>query len=115
MRLRWPSRASTRVGIWGFWVRFGDTIPASSSSGWSTSDGNAKNVLYNNDKTNGAYYTWCAATAGTQGSDYSICPRKWRLPTNTEYSTLLSSAGIGGNSAGSTKIRGKPYNFPFAG
>ncbi len=89
------------------------TIPASSL--WNGGGATANKAYYEGNPTNGANYTWYTATAGTQGSDYSICPRKWRLPTNTEYSTLLSSAGIGGNSAGSTKIRGKPYNFPFAG
>ncbi len=32
-----------------------------------------------------------------------------------EYTTLLSSAGINSDSAGSRKIRGAPYSFPYAG
>ncbi len=91
-----------------------NTIPASSSP-WSDTSATTNKVHYAGNTTNGANYTWYTATASTQGSSYSICPRKWRLPSNTEYTTLLTRAGIGNNAAGSTKIRGKPYNFPYAG
>ncbi len=47
----------------------------------------------------GYYYTWCAATAGScqvDGSgisdgfaESSICPKNWRLPTISEYDTLV--------------------------
>ncbi len=92
----------------------GYTIPASSSP-WSDSSATTNKVHYAGNATNGANYTWYTATASTQGSNYSICPRGWRLPSNTEYNTLLSSAGISDDKAGSAKIRGTPYNFPYAG
>ncbi len=83
-------------------------------------------MYYAGNETNGAYYTWCNATASkgrycsgatttVDDSEYSICPRGWKLPTNTEYSTLLNIAGIVNNSDGSSKIRNMPYNFPYAG
>ncbi len=91
-------------------------VPASSSP-WQTSSssGNAiptlNKVHYKGNTTNGANYTWYTATASTQGSSYSICPRGWRLPSNTEYNTLLSSAGI----TNGGKLNGSPYNFSYAG
>lgn len=73
--------------------------------------------------TNGVYYSWYAATAGTITSSVTtdganatsdICPRGWSLPTKAQYDNLLSKAGISGAS-GSTKIKNSPYNFLFAG
>ena len=102
------------------------TVPKSvtsvSSSTWG-SDNTMQKAYYANNTTNGAYYTWCAATAGSCSSattanaiaGSSICPKGWRLPTEAEYRNLLSKAGIGDNSAGSTKIQGSPYNFVVAG
>ncbi len=90
-------------------------IPASSSP-WPSSDNTRQSVHYANNTTNGAYYSWCAATAGTcvdsGEAKGSICPRGWKLPSNTEYSTLLTSAGIGNNGS---KLNSAPYNFPYAG
>ncbi len=97
----------------------------------------------------GAYYSYCAATAGTclqgayadiipnssnagnagnvanttvvpanQNATSSICPKGWQLPinggttTDKSYSKLLS--GLSG-SAGSTTMRGAPYNFVYGG
>ena len=45
----------------------------------------------------GVYYNWKAATAGTSGNyttrganaTDSICPAGWRLPTNSNYNTLI--------------------------
>ncbi len=100
-------------------IIFSYTIPASSSpwqtSGTATSELNKQLVHYAKNTTNGANYTWCAATAGCNSETYSICPRGWRLPSSGEYNTLLSSAGISNDKPGSTKIRGTPYNFPYAG
>lgn len=73
--------------------------------------------------TNGVYYSWYAAIAGTITSSVttdgtnatsSICPLGWKLPTKAQYDNLLSKAGISGAS-GSTKIKGSPYNFLFSG
>ncbi len=106
-------------------------IPASSSpwqtSGTATSELNKQLVHYAGNETNGANYTWYTATASTQGSNYSICPRGWKLPTIAQYESMMRAASInfrdcksgscsGSSSASdSTKIRGKPYNFPYAG
>ncbi len=89
------------------------TIPASSL--WKDTAYNTDKVYYEEDLINEANYTWYTATASTQGSSYSICPRNWRLPSNAEYSTLLSSAGIGSSSDGRFKIQNAPYDFPSAG
>ncbi len=102
------------------------TIPASSSP-WSDTSATTNKVHYAGNTTNGANYTWYTATASTQGSNYSICPRGWKLPSLSEYQDFLTKAGInykhwngsswsGSSSASdSTKIRGAPYNFPYAG
>ncbi len=72
-----------------------------------------------------AYYSWTAATAGTGTSSVtsgdapsSVCPKGWKLPPNSgngSYTNFTSAAGIANSSAGSTKIRSAPYNFPYAG
>ncbi len=78
------------------------TIPAHSTSGWSTSDGTSKKVYYTNAAnpdadTNkyGAYYTWCAATASTCVNSGeaagSICPKGWKLPTSNKANTVNGS------------------------
>ena len=97
------------------------TVKSSTApSGWTSTSDTADYVYYNNSTTNGAYYTWYTATAGTNLSSdgdatKSICPKGWRLPTRQEYKDLLSKAGIGDNSAGATKIKGSPYNFVMGG
>ncbi len=101
------------------------TIPASSK--WSDTSADTNKVYYEGSPTNGANYTWYTATASTQGSSYSICPRGWKLPSISEYESMMKVAKInfkdcksgtcsGSSSASdSTKIRGAPYNFPYAG
>lgn len=75
------------------------TIPASNISGFSSAT--TANAYYNNNTNFGAYYTWCAATAGTCSSatdnntnaSASICPKGWKLPlggTNGDFSTLYN-------------------------
>ena len=77
----------------------GYTLPASSIDGFSSST--AENV-YNSGSTdcsssNGcyAYYTWKAATAGSTKSsgtaDYDICPKGWRIPTQSESINLVNA------------------------
>ncbi len=68
------------------------TIPASSSP-WSDISATTNKVHYAGNTTNGANYTWYTATASTQGSNYSICPRGWKLPTKAQYDTLKSKDG----------------------
>ena len=101
------------------------TIPPSSLSGFSSSNYYANQVYYANNTTNGAYYSWTAATAGTGTSSVtsgdapsSVCPKGWKLPPNSgngSYTNFTSAAGITNSADGSNKIRSAPYNFPYAG
>ena len=80
-------------------------LPASSKSGFSSNT--AQNVYNAGNKTcssgsSGAcygYYTYAAATAGTNPSSGAassdICPAGWRLPTKAEYDTLKSTYTTG--------------------
>lgn len=46
------------------------------------------------------YYQWSAATAGYTGtseSQQSICPAGWKLPSRTEFQTLINSGLSGSN------------------
>ncbi len=96
------------------------TIPASSTK-WSDTDnteaGLAQNVYYG-DEIMGAYYSWCAATAGSctiNGANYSVCPKGWILPNQNAFATLFSAANIADDLGGSEKIQNSPYNFTLAG
>ena len=68
------------------------TLPASSSTGFN---GDPAAYVYNSS-TYGGYYSWVAATAGTNPSSgkatYDICPKGWRMPTGTDWNTLTSAA-----------------------
>ncbi len=55
------------------------------------------NTADTNSATYGAYYNYCAASAGTvcdstvqQDATSDICPKGWRLPTYTEITTVRS-------------------------
>ncbi len=101
------------------------TLPASDINGYNASNYYANQMYYAGDETNGAYYSWTAATAGTGDANLtsgdapsSVCPKGWKLPPNSgngSYTNFTSAAGIANNSAGSTKIRSAPYNCPYAG
>lgn len=98
------------------------TVPASNISGFISSDQYQPKAYYAGDTTKGAHYNWYTATAGAGTSSVtsgdvntSICPKGWTLPTNTEYSNMLSTEGITNSTAGSTKLRGSPYNFVYTG
>lgn len=52
------------------------------------------------------YYSWGAALV--------VCPKGWRLPTQTEASNITSFMD-GGNAGSSAKIRSSPYNFVYGG
>ncbi len=43
----------------------------------------------------GAYYNWYTATAGTNGSSASICPKGWRLPTGKDSGEFAILKGTG--------------------
>ncbi|MBQ6149909.1 hypothetical protein IJI86_02970 [Candidatus Saccharibacteria bacterium] len=74
------------------------------SSAWSTSsagaltDGNSYDTpRMQCDSTYGAWYNYAATTAGTitgssntSAQTYDICPKGWRLPTNSEQSGITS-------------------------
>ena len=61
------------------------TLPASSIAGFNDE---TKAFVYN-DSTYGGYYSWVAATAGTNPSSgesiYDICPKGWKLPSKDNY------------------------------
>ena len=72
------------------------TLPASSTAGFNDP---TKAFVYN-DNTYGGYYSYAAVTAGTNPSSGSnatsdICPAGWRLPTKTEYKSLISTYSTG--------------------
>ena len=85
-------------------------LPASSTSGFGYSNTTTANI-YNSGST--GYYNWPAATAGTNPSSgdstYDICPKNWRLPTRTEFQTLI---GVYNTSA---KLTSPPFNAIYAG
>ena len=92
------------------------TIPASSISGFSAHD--TSNAYVDSD---GGFYTWYTATAGTgtyalstqgQNTTVSICPKGWRLPTsgdNGEFKILDSSY------SSSSALRSNPVNLALSG
>ena len=88
------------------------TLPASSTTGFSTNTGE---YIYNSGSTNCGngspcygYYSWKAAVAGTNGEN-DICPKKWRLPTQTEFNTLKNSY------SSTSSILASPFLGVYAG
>ena len=75
------------------------TLPKSSTSGF-TSYTVAK--MHNGtDTTYGAYYNYCAASAGTvcsgdikQDASQSICPKGWKLPTLDQFSGITNQVSV---------------------
>ena len=69
------------------------TLPVSSIDGF---DDWTKAFVYN-DSTYGGYYSYKAATAGTDpttdgdNAPSDICPKGWRLPTRDEFGTLKTT------------------------
>ena len=92
------------------------TIPASSLSGFISYD--TSNAYVDSD---GGFYTWYTATAGTgtqalstdgQNTTVSICPKGWRLPTsgnNGEFEVLYD------NYYSSSVLRSNPINLTLSG
>ena len=81
------------------------TLPASSTSGFSD---DTKAYVYNSGSTTCAsnspcysYYSYPAVTAGTNpdtdgvNATSDICPAGWRLPTKSEYETLIATYDTG--------------------
>ena len=94
------------------------TIPASSLSSFDSGTYDASNAYVDSD---GGFYTWRTATAGTgtqalstngQNTTVSICPKGWRLPTSGssgEFRTLYN------NYNSSSALRSNPVNFTLSG
>ena len=91
------------------------TIPASFLSGFISY--NTSNAYVDSD---GGFYNWYTATAGTGtqsmssgNTSVSICPKGWRLPTsgssNSEFQTLYD------NYNSSSALRSNPVNLTLAG
>ena len=89
-------------------------IPASSISGFGAYD--TSNAYVDSD---GGFYTWYTATAGTGtysmssgNTTVSICPKGWRLPTggnSGEFKILYN------NYNSSSALRSNPVNFTLSG
>ena len=94
------------------------TIPASSISGFDPGAYEASNAYVDSD---GSFYNWYTATAGTgttalttkdQNTTVSICPKGWRLPTggnSGEFKALYH------NYNSSSILRSNPVNLTLSG
>ncbi|MBR3324140.1 hypothetical protein IKG24_01190, partial [Candidatus Saccharibacteria bacterium] len=102
------------------------TLPASSTSGFSDSSTayvyNSGSTTCGDDSPCYSYYSYIAATAGTNPSSGNatsdICPKGWRLPTRAEFNTLKSSYSTGSKLTGSPFLAvygGDYYNSSFDG
>ena len=75
------------------------TIP---TTDLTTGDSNTEGMIHDSgNATNGYWYNFCAASAGTMCSDsssgqapYDICPKGWRLPTMNEFRNIISYMDI---------------------
>ena len=74
----------------------------------------------------GNYYNWYAATAGTGTAAMvapavatdSICPKGWRLPSNSDngsFQNLMSAYGITDDATGAVAVLAAPLNFVRSG
>ena len=92
------------------------TLPNSSTSGFNSDT--VANMYNGTDTTYGAYYNYCAASAGTvcsrteQDATQDICPKGWKLPTRDQfrgirsYVSAFSPVYSGGNFNGSLRGTG---------
>ena len=79
------------------------TLPADSTASGTFQD-NDGSVHYSGNTDYGSYYDFCAASAGTRcgydspdsgdDSKYDICPKGWRLPTDTEQSSITGTGYV---------------------
>ena len=92
-------------------------IPASSISGFDSYSGISNAYIDNSD---GGFYNWYTATAGTgttalsthgQNTTVSICPKGWRLPTGGNGGEF----NILDNSYDSSFLRSIPVNLTLSG
>lgn len=86
------------------------TLPASNRSNFSTKTSTTNAVYYASNVSYGAYYSWYTATAGTNSSNASICPKGWKLPSQTDYINLTNSLGTNQQT-----YLNSPYNFTLPG
>jgi uncharacterized protein (TIGR02145 family) len=73
------------------------TLPAIITPNEQTYCADLDTTIYANKCGN--HYTWTTAGAGVSGNvtaTTSICPKNWKLPTNTEYTTLSTDLAWGG-------------------
>ena len=93
------------------------TIPASNLSGFDNY--NTSNAYVNSD---GGFYNWYTATAGTgtqslstqyQNTTVSICPKGWRLPTGGNSTSDFRFLYTNYNS--SSALRSSPVNLTLSG
>ena len=93
------------------------TLPARGTSGTSYDGeyvwGNDTQCTSSSTTACAGYYSYAAATAGTNPSSGAassdICPKGWRLPTRAEFNTLVSSYGTG------AKLVAAPFLGVYAG
>ena len=88
------------------------TITARTSSNWSSSNSDS-NIQYVVGPQSG-YEAYSSHSYYSYGAAQKVCPKGWRLPTNSEYSNIISFMG-GDSTTGSTNIRSAPYNFVYGG
>lgn len=100
-------------------------LPYSSTAGFS--DDMSSDLYYGNNITYGAYYSWCAATAGACQIDgapiaantdatSSVCPKGWRLPkggigTTNEFAIV---GGVTSSISAKTSYWSDAKNISFA-
>ena len=92
------------------------TLPTTQLAGNSYSY-TAPQTTISSNTSYGGYYNYCAASAGTvcssssaQNASQDICPKGWRLPTNSEQSGITGYV-----SAFSPVYSGNYYNGPLYG
>ncbi|MBQ9017118.1 InlB B-repeat-containing protein, partial [Candidatus Saccharibacteria bacterium] len=79
---------------------------------WDTTN-SYTNMQYTNGPSS-AGNTYSTHSYYSYGAALVVCPKGWRLPTNTENGYIRTFMG-GGNANGSAKIRSAPYNFVYGG
>ena len=93
------------------------TLPASSTSGFSDNSTayvyNSNSITCTNDSPCYSYYSYVAATVGTNPSSgeasSDICPKGWRLPTSAELYSLKNTYTTG------TALTATPFLGVYAG
>ncbi|MBQ9029685.1 InlB B-repeat-containing protein [Candidatus Saccharibacteria bacterium] len=81
-------------------------------SNWSTTNSDDNLQYINGPKSGSEAYS--SHSYYSFGAAQKVCPKGWRLPTQTQYNNIATFMG-GNNSTGSSTIRSAPYNFVFGG